>query len=367
MKKTTKYIYKINLVTGEKEIVGMQQNEKPIQQTLQEPISIIKEEMIDVPSEIGKKTFVKRIIKYLIVVDPIKGTKKVVNKHISEEPIEDLKDLNEISLSNLVNEGVITNDEDEYNEGKSIIGKLQNLTKSEERIINLDDTLEDDSYSGKDLIDQIKNALVFEDHETKEISDMDIHINSSFNNYSHSLSEDQLTENKKNLIFKNYKEYEDFVDNEDLNIVNEKREEDIENQFLKRKSEEKYNIKRIDVLQQHLDIQPEISKEKMKVEEKTEKIENSNCCTIKSSCFKKDKENENKTKTKENEVINSYKRSMGSQKESKPEVDDEYDLYSIETTTVVSVPVIESRLSYFDNFDNNKSNKSSKNKDCIIM
>jgi len=313
MKRTTKYVYRVNPVTGEKEVAGMQQKEKPIQQDLRKPITTVKEEIVPVPSETGKNVFIRRIIKYLVVVDPVDGTKKVVNRQITEEPIEEFEDLQKLSLEDLTTERVISN-EDEYDEGTSIIGRLQRLAKYEDRTMELDDTSDDDSYSGKELIDQIKNALVVEDHETHDVSDMDIQIPT--------ISE----ENKKDLIYKNYKEYEDFVDNEDE-----------QHQYL-RKSEQYEAPKQ--------EIKTKVSKQQMKAEEI---IEDSSCCAPKSKHFKKNEKH-------------------GSKKETVAE-DDEYDLYSVEETVTEK----ESAFSYFDNVStsskSHKSRKSRKNKDkdCIIM
>jgi len=324
MKRAIKYIYRVNPVTGEKEIAGKQQYEKPIQQDLREPISTVREQIVEVPSKSGKNVFIRRIIKYLTVVDPVKGTKKVVSRQTIEEPIEELENLNEVSLKDLTTERIVTN-EDEYDEGTSIIGKLQRLAKYDDRNVELDDASDDDSYSGKELIDQIKNALVVEDHETNDVSDMDIQIPSNY-----SISE----ENKKNLIYKNYKEYEDFVDNEKLDKVNRE-----ESQYL-RKSEHHETPKQ--------EIKTKLSKQQMKAEEI---IEDSNCCAVKSSYFKK---NEEKGDSNKEAVDN----------------DDEYDLYFVEETTVTEK---EPSYSYFDNVStsgkSNKSRKSRKNKDkdCIIM
>jgi hypothetical protein len=351
MKRTIKYIYRVNPITGEKEIAGMQKMEKPIQD-LNEQISTTREEIVEVPSESGKNIFVRRIIKYILVVDPVKGTKKVVSKQTKEEPIEELKDLYEISLADLTTERVITND-DEYDEGQSIIGKLQKLTKHEERTMTIDDTLEENSYSGKELIDQIKSALVFDDHETNDVSDMDINVNPSLS--VNSYSEDPSRENKKNLIYKNYKEYENFVDNKKLDMVNEEEEE---KQYLKRKSEQFVEVEKTNV--QNPEIETKISKQQMKAEEA---IEDSNCCAVKSSYFNKKNEDE-VVETEVTETVNDYRRSKESKKDSKPvEVveEEEYDLHS------VTAP---KEFSYFDNVSTSSMSRKSrkdKDKDCIIM
>jgi len=72
MKRTIKYITKINPITGEKDVVGTQQMDKPIQDT-EEPITIIKEEIMENQSEQGQRIFIKKIIKYVIEIDSITG------------------------------------------------------------------------------------------------------------------------------------------------------------------------------------------------------------------------------------------------------------------------------------------------------
>ncbi|OUM67704.1 hypothetical protein PIROE2DRAFT_68788 [Piromyces sp. E2] len=338
----TRYIkriirYRINPETGEREII-----DEPIEQ------------------------IVKKVITYLTTIDPITGERKDIIEgqqiqSAGNATISGTKDIVEIpseeEQQDLTTEKVITS-KDEYDEGKSIIGKLQKLTKHEERTMTIDDTIEEDSYSGKELIDQIKNALVFEDHETKEISDMDINVDPTVGTYSYSLSEDPSRENKKNLIYKNYKEYEDFVDNEKLDIIKEEKEEK-EKQYLKRKSEQFVDVEKADKVQPKPEIKTKVSKKQMKTEKV---IENSNCCAVKSSYFNK-KNEEGKVEDKETEDVNDYRRSKISKKDSKSIIndDDEYDLYS------VTAP---KEYSYFDNGStSSKSRKSrkDKDKDCIIM
>jgi len=300
MKRTIKYTIEVNPVTGEKEIVGTQQVEKPIQQDLKEPISTIKEEIIELPTDSGKNVFVKRIIKYLITIDPVTGEKKVVSRKTSDEPIEELLSLNDINLTSYTRERVLSDedsieyDNDEFNEGQSIIGKLKRLTRQEEKPLGpIDDTIEDDSYSGKELIDRIKSALVMEDVETKDVSDMDIHIDPSISNQ-------ETRENMENIILKNYKEYEDFVDNDEK--VNEVVEREV--------VEDKIN------------------------------------------------EQNKKLPVSENKVITTDKKQV-------KDDDDEYDLYSVETTTTTVISGAEdSKTNYFGK-GNEKG--SDKDKDCVIM
>jgi len=307
MKRTIKYTIDVNPVTGEKEIVGTQQVEKPIQQDLNEPISAIKEEIVEVPSESGKNIFVKRIIKYLIVVDSTTGEKKVISKQTSDEPIEEITGLNDIDLASFTREKILSRedeydvensinvefDNEEYYEGQSIIGKLKSLTKQEEEPISpVDDIIEDESYSGKELIDRIRSALVMEDVETNDVSDMDIHIDPYISN-----EESMIKENMESLIHKNYKEYEDFVDN------NENLGEVVENQ----------------------------------VKDAPQPVP--------------------ETKT----VTTSEKK----QKKQKKQKGDDYDLYSVETTTTTVISGAEESAANY--FGNGSGKESEKDKDCIIM
>jgi len=353
MKRTIKYIFKVNPITGEKEIVGKQQMDKPISQT-QEQIPITKEEIVEVPDESGKSIFVRRVIRYLYVIDPATGNKKVVSRKSSDEPLEELKGLNDVTLSSFSSERIVG--DETYDEGKSLIGRLQKLAKQDKTVSGtIDDTIEEDSYNGKELIDRIKSALVFEDVESKEVSDMDIHIDPSA---SYSLSEDPSKENKKYLIYKNYKEYEDFVDNNDKklekvteeptesvtyknqyeatsynlteqnktmndeNIIVENHivEQDIptiqkdDKQYLKRKSDQFNTLHTVNTLTtitdvEKTDVVDDIEIKHSKKPIKTKKsYENTTCCGVKSSYFDKC-EGKKDTKTeKETENVKDYRR-----------------------------------------------------------
>jgi len=87
----TRYIkrvikYRINPETGEKEII-----DEPVEHVSEEPISLIKEEIIEVPSnEAGKRRYVKRIIRSIIRVNPNTGEKQIVEGEPIEEIIENI-------------------------------------------------------------------------------------------------------------------------------------------------------------------------------------------------------------------------------------------------------------------------------------
>jgi hypothetical protein len=409
MKRTIKYITKVNLTTGEKNIVGKQQMDKPIQDS-DKPVTLIKEEIVEVPSEIqDKRNFIKRIIKYVIDINPVTNERKIIERQSIEEPIESFKYLNlsEVKFTK--------SEEDDFTEGNSVIDKLKSsllANNNEENYeINYDETVDEESYNGKELIDQIKNALTFDDVKSDDISDLDNKIIPS------------STEDKKEIIYKNYKEYENYIDNESATYKNQyessynhltdqnnktideekilKRlpehddeyivvenniiEQDVipeeelastnEKHYLKRKPDLNFlftntnyeDTEKTNIVDESKTVRPKTSKKQIE-----SSLEDATCCGVKKIRFdKKSKIDDEIDEQKEKvEVVKNHKnkesrrsksfRKRNSKKIVKKENENEDDIYINGASTVVESPKENKFKSYFDNDNTN-------DKHCIIM
>jgi len=93
VKRIIRYITKINTLTGEKEVSEVEPIVEPIEQDSENPIVIVREEIIEVPSKgSSRKSFIKKIIRYLVKINSSTGEKEVVGKQIYEEPIFNIKE-----------------------------------------------------------------------------------------------------------------------------------------------------------------------------------------------------------------------------------------------------------------------------------
>ncbi|KAG4092567.1 hypothetical protein H8356DRAFT_1702494 [Neocallimastix lanati (nom. inval.)] len=153
-KRTIKYTVNVHPITGDRDVVGKQQMDKPIQD-LEEPVSLVKEEIVEVQSEIpGQRKFVKKIKNYNVKVDPITGEKKVIDEQNVEETIEGFKyrSLNEINSHNV----------EVFTEGNSIENRediKQSSYREYEDYIDNNKRVVDESVTFKNQNDSSYNHL----------------------------------------------------------------------------------------------------------------------------------------------------------------------------------------------------------------
>ncbi|ORX47291.1 hypothetical protein BCR36DRAFT_95591 [Piromyces finnis] len=164
VKRIIRYIKRINPDTGKEEIV-----EEPVKEIFIEPsedlIPESKEEIIEVPSEVpGKKKYIKKIIKYIKRINPNTGKEEIIELEPIEENVSEK--LESFSKLDIKNENII------FTDGKS---EKENIVS--ESVINENTTfnviphkIEEISVEPKEgnISDKSKEETLSENEELKK-------------------------------------------------------------------------------------------------------------------------------------------------------------------------------------------------------